>query len=147
MKSQTTKGVVDPTWIIPNPSLWHAQPLSQVYETLHTSEDGLRDAEATERLQTHGPNTLRAKPPKSILRMLKEQLLDPMVLILIGAALFSALLQEWTEAIVIGTIVVVNAVIGIVQEKKPSPPWKPLRNMRAPTARVLREGGEHSPRQ
>ncbi len=57
--------------------------------------------------------------------MLKEQLLDPMVLILIGAALFSALLQEWTEAIVIGTIVVVNAVIGIVQEKKPSPPWKP----------------------
>ena len=47
--------------------------------------------------------------------MLKEQLLDPMVLILIGAALFSALLQEWTEASVIGTIVVVNAVIGIVQ--------------------------------
>ena len=102
----------------PKPKPWHAQPLSQVYETLHSSEDGLRDAEATERLQTHGPNTLRAKPPKSILRMLKEQLLDPMVLILIGAALFSALLQEWTEAIVIGTIVVVNAVIGIVQEKK-----------------------------
>ena len=63
----------------PKPKPWHAQPLSQVYETLHSSEDGLRDAEATERLQTHGPNTLRAKPPKSILRMLKEQLLDPMV--------------------------------------------------------------------
>lgn len=51
----------------PKPKPWHAQPLSQVYETLHSSEDGLRDAEATERLQTHGPNTLRAKPPKSIL--------------------------------------------------------------------------------
>ena len=126
----------------PKPKPWHAQPLSQVYETLHTSEDGLRDAEATERLQTHGPNTLRAKPPKSILRMLKEQLLDPMVLILIGAALFSALLQEWTEAIVIGTIVVVNAVIGIVQEKKAQSSLEALRNMRAPTARVLREGEE-----
>ena len=126
----------------PKPKPWHAQPLSQVYETLHSSEDGLRDAEATERLQTHGPNTLRAKPPKSILRMLKEQLLDPMVLILIGAALFSALLQEWTEAIVIGTIVVVNAVIGIVQEKKAQSSLEALRNMRAPTARVLREGEE-----
>ena len=126
----------------PKPKPWHAQPLSQVYETLHSSEDGLRDAEATERLQTHGPNTLRAKPPKSILRMLKEQLLDPMVLILIGAALFSALLQEWTEAIVIGTIVVGNAVIGIVQEKKAQSSLEALRNMRAPTARVLREGEE-----
>lgn len=72
--------------------------------------------------------------------MLKEQLLDPMVLILIGAALFSALLQEWTEAIVIGTIVVVNAVIGIVQEKKAQSSLEALRNMRAPTARVLGRG-------
>ena len=97
---------------------WHALKLTEVYETLHTSEEGLGDAEAAERLRKDGPNTLRSKPPKKISQMLKEQLLDPMVLILIGASFFSAVLREWTEAAVIGTIIVINAVIGIFQERK-----------------------------
>ena len=74
--------------------------------------------------------------------MLKAQLVDPMVLILIGAAAFSAILQEWTEAAVIFVIVIVNAVIGIVQEKKAQSSLEALRNMSAPTARVLRQGEE-----
>ncbi len=74
--------------------------------------------------------------------MLKAQIVDPMVLILIGAAVFSAVLQEWTEAAVIFTIVVINAVIGIVQEKKAQSSLEALRNMSAPTARVLRQGEE-----
>ena len=97
---------------------WHARKLTEVYETLHTSEEGLGDAEAAERLKKYGRNELRSKPPKTILQMLKAQIIDPMVLILIGAAAFSAILQEWTEAAVIFIIVIVNAVIGIVQEKK-----------------------------
>lgn len=80
---------------------WHARKLTEVYETLHTSEEGLGDAEAAERLKKHGRNELRSKPPKTILQMLKAQIVDPMVLILIGAAAFSAILQEWTEAAVI----------------------------------------------
>ena len=80
---------------------WHALKLTEVYETLHTSEEGLGDAEAAERLKKHGRNELRSKPPKTILQMLKAQIVDPMVLILIGAAVFSAILQEWTEAAVI----------------------------------------------
>ena len=90
---------------------WHALKLTEVYETLHTSEEGLGDAEAAERLEKHGRNELRSKPPKTILQMLKAQIVDPMVLILIGAAAFSAILQEWTEAAVIFIIVIVNAVI------------------------------------
>lgn len=74
--------------------------------------------------------------------MLREQLLDPMVLILLGAALLSAILREWTEAIVIFTIVVVNAFIGIVQEKKAQSSLEALRRMSTPTARVLRQGEE-----
>lgn len=74
--------------------------------------------------------------------MLKAQIVDPMVLILIGAAVFSAILQEWTEATVIFTIVVINAIIGIVQEKKAQSSLEALRNMSAPTARVLRQGEE-----
>ena len=121
---------------------WHALKLTEVYETLHTSEEGLGDAEAAERLKKHGRNALRSKPPKTILQMLKAQIVDPMVLILIGAAAFSAILQEWTEAAVIFVIVIVNAVIGIVQEKKAQSSLEALRNMSAPTAKVLRQGEE-----
>ena len=121
---------------------WHALKLTEVYETLHTSEEGLSDAEAAERLEKYGRNALRSKPPKTILQMLKAQIIDPMVLILIGASAFSAILQEWTEAAVIFVIVIVNAVIGIVQEKKAQSSLEALRNMSAPTARVLRQGEE-----
>lgn len=93
---------------------WYAQPLPRVCAALRTSPEGLCDAEAAERLNQNGPNELRGKPPKSLLHMLREQLLDPMVLILLGAALLSAILREWTEAIVIFTIVVVNAFIGLI---------------------------------
>lgn len=121
---------------------WHAQELTEVYQSLHTREEGLSDAEAAERLKKYGRNELRPKPPKTILQMLKAQIIDPMVLILIGAAVFSAIVQEWTEAAVIFTIVIVNAVIGIVQEKKAQSSLEALRNMSAPTARVLRQGEE-----
>ena len=121
---------------------WHSKEISEVYESLATSELGLTDTEATERLEKYGRNELRSKPPKPLLQMLKEQLVDPMILILIGAAVFSAFLKEWTEAAVIIFIVIINTVISIVQEKKAQSSLESLRNMGAPTARVLRNGEE-----
>ncbi len=121
---------------------WHAQPVSEVCQTLHTSAGGLGDAEAAERLNANGRNELRAKPPKTVYQMLLAQILDPMVLILMGAAAFSAVLQQWTEAAVIFAIVLINAAIGIVQEKKAQSSLEALRRMSAPTARVLRQGEE-----
>ena len=119
---------------------WYAQPLPRVCAALRTSPEGLCDAEAAERLNQNGPNELRGKPPKSLLHMLREQLLDPMVLILLGAALLSAILREWTEAIVIFTIVVVNAFIGIVQEKKAQSSLEALRRMSTPTPESCAKG-------
>lgn len=121
---------------------WHASDLSHVYEALETSEEGLSDAEAEKRLKETGRNELRSKPPRTIMQMLKEQIADPMILILIGAAILSAILREWTEATVIFTIVIVNAVIGIAQEKKAQSSLEALKKMSAPTARVLRQGEE-----
>ncbi len=121
---------------------WHAQTIADVYAQLHTSADGLSDVEASGRLQEHGYNELRAKASKTVWQMLKAQILDPMVLILIAAAVFSAVLREWTEAAVIFAIVVVNAVIGIVQEKKAQASLEALRSMSAPTACVLRQSEE-----
>ena len=121
---------------------WHAQNLSEIYNILHTSEKGLSDVEAENRLKKYGSNTLRSKPPKTILQMLKAQIVDPMVLILISAAILSAILQQWTESTVISIIVALNALIGIVQEKKAQSSLEALRNMRTPTAQVLRQGEE-----
>ena len=70
---------------------WHAKPVQEVFQMTKTSEQGLSDAEAAERLRKNGRNELNAKPPKSIWEMLISQVIDPMVLILIGA---SALLQN-----------------------------------------------------
>ena len=53
---------------------WHAEKLTEVYQKLHTSEKGLSDAEAAERLRKNGRNELRSKPPKTILQMLKAQI-------------------------------------------------------------------------
>lgn len=121
---------------------WHSRSVQEVCKALHTSEEGLSDTEAAERLIRNGRNELRSKPPKTILQMLRSQIFDPMVLVLIGAAAVSALLQEWTEAAVIFTIVIINAIIGIVQEKKAQSSLEALRNMNAPAARVLRQQEE-----
>lgn len=126
----------------PDPLPCHSQPISAAYASLHSSAAGLSDAEAARRLSRYGKNELAAKPPKTFFQMVKEQLTDPMVLILIAAALLSFLLGEWTEGGVIAVIVVMNAVIGIWQERKAQSAMEALRSMGAPTARVLREGEE-----
>lgn len=121
---------------------WHSQSIEEVFTNLDTSEDGLSDAKADELLKKYGSNELSKSSPKNLLKMLWEQLSDTMVLILIGAAILSIFLDEWTEAIVILVIVCLNAIIGIIEEKKASNALEALRDMSAPTARVIRQGEE-----
>ena len=111
-------------------------------EALGTSEEGLSDAEAARRLRLYGPNNLRQKKPKSVWRMIREQLTDVMVLILIAAAAVSMIFAEWAEAIVILVVIALNATVGVIQEKKAANALEALRKMTAPAARVLREGEE-----
>ena len=121
---------------------WHSKTIESILEELNSSSDGLSDAEAAKRLKNNGFNELRQKPRKTILQMLWSQIIDPMVLILIGASIFSLILKQWTEGFAILLIVALNAVIGIVQEKKAESSIEALKNMSAPTARVLRNGDE-----
>lgn len=124
------------------PLPWHAQSAESVMQKLETSENGLSDREALERLSYYGANELRKKQKKSIGKMLLEQITDVMVLILIAAAVLSMFLGEWAEAIVILTIVVIDAVIGVAQECKATNALEALKQMSAPTACVRREGEE-----
>ena len=121
---------------------WQSMPLSQVLADLDTSAQGLSPEEAHERLAKHGPNELTAKKPRTLGQMIREQVMDPMILILLAAAVLSGLLQEWVEAGIIAAIVVVNATIGIVQERKAQSSLEALRSMSAPEARVVRAGVE-----
>lgn len=126
----------------PHPRPWHSLSHEAVFAALSSSPEGLSDSEAARRLLRDGPNALKGRPTKSIPAMLKEQLSDPMVLILIGAALLSAFLREWAEAAVIAVIVAANACIGMAQERKARQALAALQKLSAPTARVLREGEE-----
>lgn len=120
----------------------YSQTTNELFSNLETSSSGLSEPEAERRLKKYGPNALAEKPPKSILTMLKEQIIDPMILILLGAAAFSAMLNEWVEAGVIFFIVVVNSIIGIIQEKKAQSSLAALKTMSAATATVIRGGME-----
>lgn len=120
----------------------YSQTKKEVFSNLDTNSSGLSNAEAERRLKKYGTNTLAEKPAKSTLAMLKEQIIDPMILILLGAAAFSAILNEWVEASVIFFIVVVNSIIGIIQEKKAQSSLAALKTMSAPTATVIRNGME-----
>ena len=120
----------------------YSQTTNELFSNLETSSSGLSEPEAKRRLKKYGPNALAEKPPKSILTMLKEQIIDPMILILLGAAAFSAILNEWVEAGVIFFIVVVNSIIGIIQEKKAQSSLAALKTMSAATATVIRDGME-----
>lgn len=120
----------------------------EVEKVLATTEEGLSDAEAAKRLAAYGRNNLREKKPKSIWKMIWEQITDVMVLILIAAAVFSFVMSFFedgeglAECIVILVVIVLNATIGVIQEKKAANALEALKNMTAPTARVLREGEE-----
>ena len=121
---------------------WHAMTAEVVLADVNSSPEGISELEAARRLAANGPNELNAKPPRTLMQMVKEQVGDPMVLILLVAAALSALLREWGEAGIIFAIVVVNAGIGIVQERKAQSSLEALRNMSAPSARVVRDGSE-----
>lgn len=120
----------------------YSQTKDELFSNLETSSAGLSEPEVDRRLKKYGHNILNEKPPKSILNMLKEQIFDPMILILLGAATFSALLNEWVEAGVIFFIVIINSIIGIIQEKKAQASLAALKTMSAPTATVIRNGSE-----
>ncbi|MES5162426.1 cation-translocating P-type ATPase [Lactobacillus crispatus] len=127
---------------------------SEVLTNTKTTETGLTEDEVRIRQQAGltedevrirqqaGLNELAAKPPKTVIQMVKEQIFDPMIGILLVAALLSAMFGEYTEAIIIATIVVLNTIIGVVQEKKAQSSLAALRDISAPTAHVIRNGKE-----
>lgn len=101
---------------------------------------GLAACEAEERLARYGPNALQEERPKSVLEMLLGQFKDFLVLILIASTFIAALLGELLDAGVILAIVVLNAIMGLIQERRAEKALSALKKMAAPVATALRDG-------
>jgi P-type Ca2+ transporter type 2C len=120
---------------------WHSRSIEHVAEKLETRLDrGLSAAEANVRLDRLGPNELTAKPPVPFWKLVVSQLNNFVVGLLIAAGAISALLRDWVEAAAIMAIVVLNAVLGVLQESRAEAALAALKKMAAPEADVLREG-------
>jgi Ca2+-transporting ATPase len=121
---------------------FHVLTVDETLRALGTSARGLTTSEAVRRLATTGPNELEAPPRVSPWTLLAAQFKNVLILILLIAVALSIALGHGIEAIIIGFIVVFAALLGFVQEYRAEKAISALRDMAAPTARVLRDGDE-----
>ncbi len=118
---------------------WHSEQTDKVCLDLHTDAvAGLCEAEALGRLARYGPNAQEKRKTKGPLAMFLGQFSDFMILVLLAAAIVSGLLGEASDTLVILIIVVLNAVIGFVQEYRAERAMEALQRLSAPKAKVLR---------
>lgn len=118
----------------------HALSVQEVLDHLKVRENGLDSDQVAERLARYGPNQLMEAPRRSFLKLLWEQFNNFIVMLLIAATIVSALLGEWVDAGAIIAIVLLNALLGIIQEQRAEEALAALKKLAAPEARVLRDG-------
>jgi calcium-translocating P-type ATPase len=120
---------------------WHGAPVPAVLERLAAdSRAGLPSSEAESRLQEYGPNRLPEEVGESAFVRFVKQFHNVLIYILIAAAVFTAILGEWIDTGVILAVVLVNAIIGFVQEGKAEQALEEIRRMLSQEADVMRDG-------
>ncbi len=103
-------------------------------------EQGLTSAEVESRMQKYGPNQLQEAPKRTFLQMVIDQLKSFVIILLLVAAAISGILGEWVDAIAILLIVILNAVMGVVQESRAEEALAALKKMASPEAHIVRDG-------
>ncbi|HDR8070884.1 cation-translocating P-type ATPase [Bacillus cereus] len=122
-------------------SNWYSKTKDQILIDLETNEQhGLTDEIVSERLKQYGSNELATKQKRTLWQRIFAQINDVLVYVLIIAALISAFVGEWADASIIALVVVLNAVIGVVQESKAEQALEALKKMATPKAIVKRNG-------
>ena len=105
---------------------------------LGSRHSGLTEAEAGERLRQYGPNQLKGRKKASPVVVFLQQFLSPLIYVLLAAAVISAVMQHFTDAAVILAVLLLNAVVGFVQEARAERAMEALIRMAAPRAREPR---------
>ena len=124
---------------------YYCEETETTLNELSTTAEGLSAEEAARRLEANGKNRLADAPGKSLIRRFLEQMADPMIIILLVAALISGVLavvenESFADVIIILAVVIVNAVLGVYQENKAEKAIEALQEMSAATSKVLRDG-------
>ncbi|KGD88039.1 carbonate dehydratase [Achromobacter sp. RTa] len=119
---------------------WHARPATAVEEALQARPTGLTEDEARGRLARYGPNRLvEARRQGALMRFLR-QFHNILLYVMMGSAVITALLGHWIDTAVLLAAVIVNAIIGFIQEGKAESAMDAIRGMLSPHAMVLRDG-------
>jgi calcium-translocating P-type ATPase len=124
----------------PRPAPVHARTAEAVLADLGTRPEGLSAAEAAARLARHGPNALPEPERPGLLSRIAAQVNNALIWVLAAAAGVTALLDHWIDTAVILAVVVVNTIIGLVQEGRAEAAMAAIRGLLAPRAAVLRDG-------
>lgn len=119
---------------------WHAMSVEDVRGTLDVPLAGLDEEQVKRRLEEYGPNTLPAAKPRPAWLRLLTQFNNVLIYVLMTAVLVTALLGHWLDTAVIFAVVLVQGVVGFVQEGRAEKALAAIRHMLAPTATVLRDG-------
>lgn len=119
--------------------------LEEVLKEQNSSQEGLTTGEAQERLSKYGKNELEKGKKTSLIQRFLKELADPMIIILIVAAIISGITafyegESFADVIIILSVVVINAVLGVVQESKAEAAIEALQEIAAATSKVLRDG-------
>ncbi|MBQ7161725.1 MAG: calcium-translocating P-type ATPase, PMCA-type [Clostridia bacterium] len=125
--------------------MFYLKSSEEVLSELHTGAAGLSSAEAGKRIERDGKNKLAEAKKESLAHMFLRQLADPMIIILIVAAVISAVIavtqdESFADVIIIGVVVILNAVLGVYQENKAEAAIEALQQMTAATSKVIRDG-------
>ena len=123
----------------------YCEDVERALEQAQSSREGLTSAEAQQRLAANGRNKLAEAKKDSLVKRFFMQMADPMILILLAAALVSGVLavvegESFADVIIILAVVLINAVLGVYQENKAERAIEALQEMSAATSKVLRDG-------
>jgi magnesium-transporting ATPase (P-type) len=121
---------------------WYQLDAKEVFKRLQTSEEGLSEAQAKKHLETYGPNKLPEGAGISRLKIILHQFTSPLIYILIVAAIVTTFLGDYIDSGVIVAVLILNAIIGYLQEYKAETSVRALKRMIVPRARVVRKGKE-----
>ncbi|WP_142413144.1 calcium-transporting P-type ATPase, PMR1-type [Hathewaya massiliensis] len=121
--------------------MWFSKSTEDVLKELNTDPKlGLSSEEAKKRLEKYGENKLAGKKQKTMIQLFFSQLNDILIYILVAAALISGFLGEVSDAIIIGIVILINAIVGVIQESKAEKALEALKELSTPKAVVKRDG-------
>jgi len=127
-----------------NPQNPHSLNAKQIYAAYATTPDGLTEQAAAERLASHGANVLKEGNKKTLVSIILSQFKNLMIIVLLAAAVVSAFLGEVPDAIIIFAVILLNAIMGTIQEARAEAALDALKKMAAPNANVIRDGATMS---